>query len=335
MDVDDPGRGPVELRVLFGGVDEVGDAGGGVVDLVHQQLGLHRVVEPADGSGEDVVVHGRRDLLQPVHVQPGLDEGRCDPPSLRDPVVVEPVGELVLPVGGLQGAERRRLRDAFHRALLHLDEIGDRLAGVVALGDDGELVPHLADAFAQGRRGPDGRRGRVVELVGETGGQRSEGQQPFPLPDGPLGVLRAEEQPLQQVRGHREPLLHEVRERLRGQHEEPGRLGHPHGVGVRLGHPVAEVGLHGPRVHTALRGPAHLDVVAADPARQYDGALDHHVEAGGRVALGVHGTGVEALHAALGAQLPELLRRELLEQEQRGDLLRVAVHELPAHDCSR
>ena len=209
------------------------------VDLVHQQLGLDRVVEPADRrlrgcrSSTAAATWSSQSVSSPACTKVGAS---CQPPG--DAVVVEPVGELVLAVGGLQRAERgspwrpvRPCAPGSRRASPAWP------AGYGPAAMTAELVPHPGDPFPQRRGGPDGRRGGVVELVGEPGRQRAQRQQPFPLVDGPLGVLGAEEQALQQVHGHREPFAHDpARRTAAGRTKNRGRLGDPHGAVVRLRH---------------------------------------------------------------------------------------------------
>ncbi len=126
---------------------------------------------------------------------------------------------------------------------------------VLAAGDHLELAAHPGDPLAQAGGGADRGGGRVVELVGQAGGQRAERQQPLALVDRLLGPLAAEEQPFEQVDRHREPLVHDLGEAVRAEHEEPGPLGDPHRVVVQLRHPVTEVGHERAAVHAALAGP--------------------------------------------------------------------------------
>ena len=57
--------------------------------------------------------------------------------------------------------------------------------------------------------------------MGQSRRQRSEGEEALSLLGRLLGVLDAEEQPLEQVHGHREPLTHQVGELVGSEHEEP------------------------------------------------------------------------------------------------------------------
>jgi hypothetical protein len=86
---------------------------------------------------------------------------------------------------------------------------------------------------------------------------------------------------------------------------------------------VADVGLRRAAVDPALAGAGGLDVVAAHPAAQRDLAVEQHVEAGRLVTLGVdRGAGGERLDDAVPGQEVELPVVELLEQEQRLELVR-------------
>ena len=95
-----------------------------------------------------------------------------------------------------------------------------------------------------------------------------------------LRALVAEEQALEQVHRHREPLAHQLRRsRRRRARRTATAVSARIDCVVGLRHPVAEVGLPRAGVDAALVGAADLDVVAADPARQRDRALEQHVEA--------------------------------------------------------
>ena len=101
---------PVHLRVLLGPGQQCRDALAGLTDLVHHQLGVDGVPHPADGTLQQIrragdVVDCRRDPFQPVGVQTGLDERRREVPGARDAVVLEPLADLVLAVGGLQRSQ--------------------------------------------------------------------------------------------------------------------------------------------------------------------------------------------------------------------------------------
>jgi hypothetical protein len=85
----------------------------------------------------------------------------------------------------------------------------------------------------------------------------------------------------------------------------------------------------GPGVHAAVGGPGDLHVLGADLAGQGQAALDHHVEAGRRIALVVDRAGLEVLDVPVLAQPFQLLVLKLLEQEQRaqlGDVTRQMSH---------
>ena len=203
-----------------------------------------------------------------------------------------------------------------------------------------QLAAHRRDPLAQRHRRADGGGGRVVQLVGQAGRQRAEREQPLALADRLARPLAAEPEPLEQVRRHREPLGHDLREAVRAEHEELRRLGHPDRVLVHLRHPVPQVGRVGAGVDAALAGPADLDVVRADPPRGDQGALDEDVEAVGRGALVEQDAGLDQLHVPLLAEPPELLLGQLLEQEERPELVgralagqRLRLHRLVRHCC--
>lgn len=110
------------------------------------------------------------DQLEPVCVDTGLHERRGDLVGLTDAVVLEPVGEFVLAVGRFQDAQRRCLGNALRSLVLELDQRFE--CGLVekAGGKGGELLPPLGHALSERRGSAHGCRGRVVQLVGESGG---------------------------------------------------------------------------------------------------------------------------------------------------------------------
>jgi len=126
------------------------------------------------------------------------------------------------------------------------------------------------------------------------------------------------------VNREREPFGHQLGEAARVQHEEAGRHRHPEAAVVVLRGPLAQVGLERAGVNPGIGRAVHLDVVAAHPAHQHQGAFEQDIETGGRVALGVDGTGLERLDPAFPAQPGQLVRGQLLEQEQRAQLIGLA-----------
>ncbi len=136
--------------------------------------------------------------------------------------------------------------------LLQHGERPQHLAVELVLGQHRQLVPHAGEPVAQGRGGPGGRGRRVVQLVGEPGGQLAEREQPLPLPDQLGEVALPDEQALQQVDRHRVPLPEHLGERLRGQGEEPAVGDRADRRRVALLEPVAEVELDRAGVHAAV-----------------------------------------------------------------------------------
>ncbi len=149
-----------------------------------------------------------------------------------------------------------------------------------------------------------------------------------------LGVPVPEEHPLEQVHRHREPVLHQPREVPGVQHEEARRFRHPDRVVVDLSHPV-EVRVEGPGVGAAVGRPRHLEVVSADPPQQDGGAVQQHVEAGGRVAFAVQQPGLDKFDVPVAAQPGQLLVVQLLEQEQGAQFLGAARHLLAVGEAYR
>ena len=123
MHVDDLERRPVHLRVLLGRADQRRDPGGGVLDLVHQHLGLDRVRQPAHRAVESPSPGTSPATWSSQSTSsPAGDEHRREVPAVADAVVVQPVAELVLGVAGLHRAELGRLGDPLDRLLLQLDQ---------------------------------------------------------------------------------------------------------------------------------------------------------------------------------------------------------------------
>jgi hypothetical protein len=116
--------------------------------------------------------------------------------------------------------------------------------------------------------------------------------------------------------------VHHPGEVLGAEHEEAGVADHPDGRGVGLSGAVGDVGLHGAGVDADLVGADRLDVVPADPEAHRDGAAEQDDEQLRRGALRQDGGAARGLGdpAVLG-EPPELLVRELLEQEQLAERL--------------
>ena len=240
------------------------------------------------------VVDRRRDPLQPVGVEAGLDERRRVVPGAGDPVVLQPVADLVFAVGRLQRGQLlvSGLRHLLGDLVLDADQDAQRLGGELGLGHHRELVPHVADALAQvGHRAGGGRR-RVVELMGQPGGDGAERQQLLALADDLALPPAADLVALEQVHGHRELRLHEPGERVGVEHEAARRLGQPHRRLVDM-FLAGYVRRPGAEVDAALRGSAGLDVDAAGALRHDQFAVEHHVEAGRGLTLDAHGARLE------------------------------------------
>lgn len=248
-------------------------------------------------------------------------------------MVLEPLPQRVLPVGGLHGSELRRLAHQFGGLVLQADQTRQGVGVVDARRDDAEFAAHVRHPVPQRRRRTDRRGGRVVQLVCQTGRQRPQRQQPLPLVDDLLAALLTEEQSLEHVDRHGEPLSNQVSEPLGVEHEEPGRTRHVHARHVLLRGAVPEVRLPRTRVDAPRRRAVHLDLLAAGHLGQHQFPVEEHVEARGVVALREHGTGLDHLHVPVGTQLLELLVVERLEEEQRLQFLGAAVefgHDDPA-----
>lgn len=263
------------------------------------------------------------DGLEIVRAEAACDEDRGELPALGDVVVVEPVGELVLGVGGLQRGEVRCVACLLDERVLSEDELLELGAVHGPVGDHRELVAHAGDAVAQVVRGTPGRGSRVVQFVGEPGGELAQREQPLPLPDHHGAVLLSEEQPLQQVHRHRVPGAEDPLELAGAQREERRVRRGAHGGAVELVGLVPDVELHRTDIGAAVVGAVDLHVLVADPARHDDRAGEQHVEALCGVALDddllAHRNRDDV---AVLAHPPELIVVEVLEEEQAAQLVR-------------
>ena len=195
----------VELRVLLGGGDEGRDAGGRLLDLVHQQFGLDGVVEPPHGTFEGVARPRPRRSGPAIRCRgrPVRRSARAAMPSAMpwSSSQSERVSSRSEASSGLRVvalATRSAVRSWTSMSVSRLSRRYGRCR------DDAELVAHAGDTLTERGRGAHGRGGRVVQLMGQPCGQRPERQEPFSLADGLLGALGAEEEAFQQVHRHRE-----------------------------------------------------------------------------------------------------------------------------------
>ena len=266
----------------------------------------------------------------------GVDQRRRQVPAAADAVLLQPVGELVLGVAGLDRAELRRLGDPLDGLLLQLDQRRQRPGSIRAVGDHRQLVPHPGDPLAQRGGGPHRGRGRVVQLVGQPGRQRAEREQPLPLADEPLAVPHAEEEPLEQVHRHREPLPHLRAPLGRRQQEDPQSVtASTVAPYVDWARSVLQVGLGGAGVGRRVVGPVDLDLVAAGQPGQHERAGQQHEEAGGLVALGDHRLARrDRPRPAVLGQPVQLVVAQRLEQEQRPQLVAARSVTVLAVGCS-
>ena len=156
------------------------------LDLVHQQLGLDGVGQPADGALEQSPsAHASATRSSQSTSSPAATNDRRELPAAGDAVVVEPVAELVLAVGGLhrRSASGALATRSTASSCSSTSVSQQRRGSISPVGDHRQLVPHAGDPVAQRGGGPDRGRGRVVQLVGEPGRQRAEREQPLPLAD--------------------------------------------------------------------------------------------------------------------------------------------------------
>ena len=338
MHVDDLVRRAVHLRVLLGRADQRGDPGGRVLDLVHQQLGLDRVVQPAHAPpSRSRRARRRRPASSQSTSSPACDEASARAPSRR----VTPWSSSQSPSSssasaGLHRAERRRLGHPLDRLLLQLDQrraarpvelarrrswpslcripaTRSRSAAVARTAAAAGLFsswvsPADSDPSASSRsRWPIDRRWLLRMPKNSPSSRCIAIGNHSRIDVAELGGAAARRS------GDVGDRLHRLRRRSAG----PGRRGRPAGAGV----------------DAALVGPVDLDLVAADQPGQHDRAVEQHVEAGRGVALAVHrlaGSRTARPGRARHSQ-SELLVVELLEQEQRAQLVGVAAGQRPAH----
>jgi hypothetical protein len=188
-------RRPVHLRVLLGRADQRGDPAGGVLDVAHQLLGLQRVPDPVDAwSSRPGSPTLASTLVQAVDVEAALGEDRREVPAAGDPC-----SSIQSP----SSSSRSAACIAVSLGALAARSMTSSWSSTSASSRSGSTLPRPAcRACAASRRpagaapgGPDGGRGRVVQLVHQPGRQRAEREQPLPLADRRLGVAHAQARP--------------------------------------------------------------------------------------------------------------------------------------------
>ncbi len=251
-------------------------------------------------------------------------------------MVLQPVGHLVFAIGRLQRREGRRLPALLERAP---GEVRDRLelvGGQLAANHRPDLLPHLGHHVAQPRGGAHDRRDRIVQLVGEAGGHRSERDEPLVPGDGVSGGVTLDLAPRQQVSGHREPFLHRMAPVGGGQLEQPAVGDRPRRTRVQLRDTaVGQVGVERAGVGAAVVGAEQLDLAALHAAQHGERPREQHEEAGCGCAFGVdRATGGILDDATALGEPRELVVAEMLEEEQGPQLLRRQAFGF-GHRCSR
>ncbi len=205
--------------------------------------------------------------VAPPDVHAGCRQRWRDGPVPLDAVGGQPVGQGVLPVSDRQrvGAGRPALDLTAQRI-----EAAKLLGRDLLLGQPVEREQQRAAGTFEGVGGPTGRRGRVVELVGEAGGQGAEGDQRLTLPRRRLDAPRGPVQPGDQVPTEGKPAVDPRAQHL-GRHAQ-----HPTGVHSAAGGqihafvvPRAEpTGPAAGHVH-----PAHDGVLPTDVPQEVDGTV--------------------------------------------------------------
>ena len=216
-------------------------------------------------------------------------------------------------------------------------QVGDRfelIGGKLAARQVTDLLPHLGQHVAQPRARAQHRRDRVVELVREPGGHRTQRDQTLVPGDGVVGGATLDLESRQQVGRHGEPLPHGASEVGGGQLEQPAVGDRPCGTRVQLRNPaVGQRSVERTGVGAVVVGAEQLDLAALDATRHRHRPGEQHEEARGRRAFRVdRGTGrIRDDSTALG-EPRELLVAQVLEQEQGPQLLRFQPF---GHWCSR
>ena len=215
MHVHDLVRGPVQLGVLLGRADQAWRSGWSS-PRSRSSAARSRPCSPASAAAPSRrrrrPTAAARPWSQPATSRPAATNvGASSQPS-RAAVVVQPVGDRVLPVGRLQRGQRRRLRHPLGRLFLQPDQ---RLQARVRSYVPTAIMPSLCrmpgHPLAQ----------RAVARTAAAAGLFSSWVSPADSepsassrsrwPMACCGVLDAEEQPLQQVHRHREPVVHQLR----------------------------------------------------------------------------------------------------------------------------
>ena len=225
-------RRPVHLRVLLGGVEQRGDALARVGDLVHQRLGLDGVSQPARGHPAGTtcadVVDRRRHPLEPVDVQPSLDERRRIVPAAGDAVVLEPVADARPRGPTSPGRSVRRL--TWRPARPPRPACSIRRAAPRGRTCPRPTSPACAHLPKRSRRSAAARAAAaagIVQLVGQPGESLPSASSFSRWPIDLAGAHADEQCPRADGRPSG-TTVDEAARRLGVQDEEPRRLGHPH-----------------------------------------------------------------------------------------------------------
>ena len=179
---------------------------------------------------------------------PGVGERRGQRPRVVDAVVVEPLGQPLLGVGSGQrvgyGGPPRQIAAQARRG----PGTGRRRC---PRGRGRRARRAARRRSLEGVDGADRRGRRVVELVGEAGRERAEGDQGVALADGRLDGAGGGREPADQVHSEREPLLHQLAERRRRHPQQAAD------VDTATGGEVGAVGVPGPEPAGPAPGHVH------------------------------------------------------------------------------
>ena len=267
---------------------------------------------------------------------PAAASGGASASRRSTPWRVEPGGQGLLPVGDGERVDGRV--DGLDLAAQRV-EGGELLGGDVAARRAGRATPAAPCRWPRARRRRGRGRGRVVDLVGEAGGERARARPapraaaPSPRCSGPSGRSPAirwmpkGNQALRTARRARRPAPASIRP----------------AAAAAAGGEVDAVLVPGPEAAGPAPGHVHRrddGVLASDAADQLDPPVEQHPpEVGGLALAEQHVAGLEGhLVAAPAISSAELVVAQPVEEDDRpevadlaSDRRQVAVHEVDRH----
>ena len=316
-------RRAVQLRVGPDRGDQLGDAPGRLLDLPEQGGDRVGARHPLQAGLERRSLKRGRDPCAPGRIGAGGVQRRGQGPAAGDPVAAEPGRERLLPVGPGQRVRVHRPGPELAAQRVQGGELAGReLAG----GEPAQRRDEGLGRRLEGVHGPGGRRGRVVDLVGQAGGEGPQGDQGLALPGGRLDRARRVVEPLDEVAAEREPGVGPLAQHLGRDPQHPAGGSSPAGgeVDAVLVPGAEPAGPAAGHVH-----PGHHGVLAADMADEVDGPVDQQPPEVGVLALAEQvDPGLDADLGAARGQLGQLAVAEAVEDGQRAEI--VGAHQIVA-----